>query len=235
MPRCAAAARPGCRGGVTAAELFQGEVKISADKATNSLVVVASQSDYRNLVRVIEKLDMPRRQVFIEAVIMEVDLDRQTDVRHQPPPGLHGEHLPGAGGGRRRDQVRDAAGVPPSFSLDQPRLATAASSPACRARPSRPSTSCGSHSRPSASCCTRCSSSSDVNVLSTPHLLTSDNEEAEITVGQNVPFQAGFAPQLLDRRTGDRRVPSGLARPAPARCSAASARTTRRSTARTSS
>src|SRR4029453_800004 len=38
--------------------------------------------------------------------------------------------------------------------------------------------------------------SSDVNVLSTPHILTSDNEEAEITVGQNVPFQAGFAPQV---------------------------------------
>jgi len=36
---------------------------------------------------------------------------------------------------------------------------------------------------------------SDVNVLSTPHILTSDNEEAEITVGQNVPFQAGYAPQ----------------------------------------
>ena len=39
--------------------------------------------------------------------------------------------------------------------------------------------------------------SSDVNVLSTPHLLTSDNEEAEITVGQNVPFQSGFSPQSL--------------------------------------
>ena len=39
--------------------------------------------------------------------------------------------------------------------------------------------------------------SSDVNVLSTPHLLTSDNEEAEITVGQNVPFQSGFSPSSL--------------------------------------
>jgi general secretion pathway protein D len=36
-----------------------------------------------------------------------------------------------------------------------------------------------------------------VNVLSTPHLLTSDNEEAEITVGQNVPFQSGFTPSAL--------------------------------------
>ena len=35
---------------------------------------------------------------------------------------------------------------------------------------------------------------SDVNVLSTPHILASDNEDAEITVGQNVPFQAGYAP-----------------------------------------
>ncbi len=61
---------------MTAAELFQGEVKISPDKATNSLVVVASQGDYRNLVRVIEKLDLARRQVFVEAVIMEVNLDR---------------------------------------------------------------------------------------------------------------------------------------------------------------
>ena len=72
--------------GVTAAELFQGEVKISADKATNSLVVVASQSDYRNLVRVIEKLDIARRQVFVEAVIMEVNLDRNTEFGDQPPP-----------------------------------------------------------------------------------------------------------------------------------------------------
>jgi general secretion pathway protein D len=44
--------------------------------------------------------------------------------------------------------------------------------------------------------------SSDVNVLSTPHILTSDNEEAEITVGQNVPFQAGFAPQGIQNLIG---------------------------------
>src|SRR5262249_29181195 len=40
-------------------------------------------------------------------------------------------------------------------------------------------------------------SSSDVNVLSTPHVLATDNEDAEITVGQNVPFQAGFSPASL--------------------------------------
>src|SRR5207302_1720326 len=37
-------------------------------------------------------------------------------------------------------------------------------------------------------------SSSDVNVISTPHVIMTDNTEGEITVGQNVPFQAGYAP-----------------------------------------
>src|SRR5262249_19492506 len=77
-PAAPAAGAP--RPPTTAAELFQGEVKISADKATNSLVVVASSSDYRSLVKIIEKLDIPRRQVFVEAVIMEVNLDRTTDL-----------------------------------------------------------------------------------------------------------------------------------------------------------
>ncbi|MFP2903006.1 secretin N-terminal domain-containing protein, partial [Corallococcus sp. 4LFB] len=54
-----------------AAELFSGEVKISADKGTNSLVIVASQADYKNMVQIIQQLDQPRRQVFVEAVIMK--------------------------------------------------------------------------------------------------------------------------------------------------------------------
>src|SRR5207248_8487894 len=37
---------------------------------------------------------------------------------------------------------------------------------------------------------------SDVNVISTPHVIMTDNTEGEITVGQNVPFQAGYSPQL---------------------------------------
>ena len=53
--------------------------------------------------------------------------------------------------------------------------------------------------------------SSDVNVLSTPHLLTSDNEEAEITVGQNVPFQAGFAPAASHRDRHHARPAGSLA------------------------
>src|SRR5207248_10745328 len=71
---------PGGGGGAASADLFSGQVKITADKNTNSLVVIASQSDYRNLVKVVERLDIRRRQVFVEAVIMEVNLENDTDI-----------------------------------------------------------------------------------------------------------------------------------------------------------
>ncbi|MDP1918031.1 MAG: type II secretion system secretin GspD [Myxococcales bacterium] len=178
---------PGGRS-ATAAELFSGEVKVSADKSTNALVIIASQNDYRSLVRVIEKLDIQRRQVFVEAVIMEVNLDRNselginfhggvplpsTDVtpiffgtkysRQGLPPSLNLANLislSGFLGGISSTQTINIAGLNiPNFGIVINALQT----------------------------------SSDVNVLSTPHILTTDNEEAEITVGQNVPFQSGFS------------------------------------------
>ena len=180
--------------GVTAAELFQGEVKISPDKATNSLVVVASQSDFRNLVRVIEKLDLARRQVFIEAVIMEVDLDRQS----QFGISLHQGYTVNTSQGQAVGIVGTkytTSGVPPSFSLTN--LASYGGFLAGLQGPTIPAFEKLGLSIPSFGIVLHAlQMSSDVNVLSTPHLLTSDNEEAEITVGQNVPFQAGFAPQL---------------------------------------
>ncbi len=60
--------------------VFESAVKISPDKATNSLVIVATGADYTNLIKVIKQLDVPRRQVFVEAVIMEVNLDNELDI-----------------------------------------------------------------------------------------------------------------------------------------------------------
>ena len=55
-------------------------MKVTADKATNSLVIVASPNDYETLVGVIKKLDIRRRQVFVEAAILEIDLDKALDL-----------------------------------------------------------------------------------------------------------------------------------------------------------
>ncbi|MGE6762529.1 type II secretion system secretin GspD [Corallococcus interemptor] len=178
-----------------AAELFSGEVKISADKGTNSLVIVASQADYKNIVQIIQQLDQPRRQVFVEAVIMEVNLDRNSEFGinfHQgfslktddgAIPGILGTNYSGGG-------------VPPSFSLAN--LASMGGFLAGIQGPVLPELKALGIDIPAFGVVLNAmQQSSDVNVLSTPHLLTSDNEEAEITVGQNVPFQSGFTPSAL--------------------------------------
>jgi len=191
--------RPG-----TTAELFSGEVKVSADKATNSLVIIANQADYRNMVRVIQKLDVPRRQVFVEAVIMEVNLDRDT----QFGIGLHqGLALNGTYNGNQitvpalfATKYSDS-GLPPSIGLDN--LLSFSGFLAGIQGPIIPEIEKLGLKIPAFGVVLHALQvSSDVNVLSTPHILTSDNEEAEITVGQNVPFQAGFAPSNLSALTG---------------------------------
>ena len=57
-----------------------GKITITPDKATNSLVIMASPTDYQNLLQVIQKLDKRRRQVFVQAVIAEISLDKLKDL-----------------------------------------------------------------------------------------------------------------------------------------------------------
>ena len=74
---------PGSTGGLginpTEGNLFEGQIKVSPDKTTNSLVITASPSDYVTLQRVINKLDIPRAQVFVEVLIMEMSITRQNE------------------------------------------------------------------------------------------------------------------------------------------------------------
>jgi general secretion pathway protein D len=186
--------RPTGAPGVAATELFAGEVKISPDKSTNSLVVVASQNDYRSLVRVIERLDLPRRQVFVEAVIMEVDMTRETDLGVSLHQGFTVNTSQGQAVGILGTKYSGT--TPPSFSITN--LANYGGFLAGIQGPAIPALTALGLSVPSFGVVLHAlQTSAGVNVLSTPHLLTTDNEEAEITVGQNVPFQAGFAPQSL--------------------------------------
>ena len=59
--------------------LFEGQIKISPDKTTNSLVITSSPNDFGTIQRVINKLDIPRDQIFIEVVIMEMNMARNND------------------------------------------------------------------------------------------------------------------------------------------------------------
>ncbi|HWU43463.1 MAG TPA: type II secretion system secretin GspD, partial [Bdellovibrio sp.] len=55
-------------------EIFGNDVKITADKSTNSLVIVASKQDYETVLNILQKIDSPRDQVYVEAIIMEMNV-----------------------------------------------------------------------------------------------------------------------------------------------------------------
>ncbi len=172
------------------AALFQGEVKITADKATNALVVVASDQDYKSLVNVIQMLDIRRPQVFVEALILEVNISKTRELGLALHGGyLHsvdGEDIPILAGTNMKSGSLNSVLVNPlslmglGVALRGPTLE---GSGAALGLPS---------DLPSLGVVLNAlQTNDDVNILSTPHILTTDNEEAEIEVGQNVPFIAG--------------------------------------------
>lgn len=59
--------------------LFEGQIRVAADKTTNSLVITASPNDFQTLQRVIHKLDIPRDQIYVEIVIMEMQMSRNNE------------------------------------------------------------------------------------------------------------------------------------------------------------
>lgn len=175
-----------------AAALFSGEVKITAHKPTNSLVIESTLKDYMSLKRVIQQLDVRRKQVYVEAVIMEISSNKDRKIGISGSGGttfnIGGNTVPmllGMGGlgisGLDMGQLQKgglAAGL--QGPLVDVSTGTTGSS----------STS-GALSIPSYGFLIQAvQTNSDINVLSTPHILTMDNEEAEIVVGKQIPYQA---------------------------------------------
>ena len=72
---------------------FESQVRVTADPTTNALVITAGPQDYETLSHVIQELDVPRRQVFVQAAIAEVSVNLQTNL------GVSMQNLGGAAGG----------------------------------------------------------------------------------------------------------------------------------------
>ncbi len=171
-----------------AAGIFEGGVKVSADKSTNSIVITSSLRDYAALRSVIDRLDQPRRQVFIEAVIMDLQLKRSdtfgVSFHGGAPFSFDNPNDSVVFGGNKitntippvptdPDALQGfALGVRgPGISGSQNFLGTGISIPAF-----------GTFIQAIAR-------TGDTDLLSTPHILALDNEDAEINVGDNVPLQ----------------------------------------------
>jgi len=164
-----------------------GGITITADKSTNSLVVVASYADYQNLIYTIKKLDRRRRQVFVEAMIAEVSLNGllQLGTNFRVSAQQNGNPVFIGGAGQISQTTLQnivtgltgltLGGMGSYFTIPQSFIPGATS--AVQA--------------PGLAAIFQLSDFKDVvNVISTPQILTSDNKEAEILVGENVPFIA---------------------------------------------
>lgn len=64
----------------SAASVFKDDVVIKADKNTNSLIITANRADYEKITNILSKIDIPRDQVFVETVIMEIDLNKTREI-----------------------------------------------------------------------------------------------------------------------------------------------------------
>ena len=191
--------KAGRGGGETSASLFEGEVQISADKATNSLVVVSSLRDYMSLKSVIDKLDVMQRQVYVEAVIMEVSLDKNRDLGF----AFHSGNMVGSGD----NQSLMFGTVQPGENLSSLLLSPGMMSGLAAGLRGPDIEGTENLLGPGVSipafgvALQALQTNSDANVLSTPHILATDNTEASITVGKNVPMQQGYNPmgQMLSQ------------------------------------
>jgi len=152
------------------APLLSDDIKITADKATNSLVIIADKDDYPVLEEVIKKLDVPRSMVYIECLLMEMNADRSLDfgMEWRAKGTIHGDNT---GFGR----FSTASGSADLASL------------ADRVLPS--GFSMGVFGGSFEAIIQAYKDDSDVKILSTPQLLTTENEEATITIGKNVAYQ----------------------------------------------
>ncbi|RQW90014.1 MAG: type II secretion system protein GspD [Geobacter sp.] len=185
----ATAAATAAKAGAPQQSAFEGtSISITPDKATNSLVIMASPTDFQNLTQVIKQLDRRRRQVFVKALIAEVSLDKLREI---------GTQLGVAGGGS--DGTIAAAGVFDPFNFLGASNAQQKAVVAILQGLANNVNFSGALKL--------LDQSGAVNVLSTPNILTSDNKEAEIFVGENVPFvsstnlsSTGLSQQSIERK-----------------------------------
>ncbi len=154
--------------------------QVQADPSTNSLIITAPEPQYRQLRAVIDKLDARRAQVFVESLIAEVNSDRAAEIgiQWQGPIGKAGDATVGLLG------TNFGTGARNIFNLSQGTTAPAPGLNVGAAQNINGVYVLGFLGR-------LLEQNGDGNVLSTPNLLTLDNEEAKIVVGQNVPFLTG--------------------------------------------
>ena len=164
---------------------------IQADPATNSLIITASLPLYQQLRNVIEKLDSRRAQVYIESLIVKVDAEKMADI------GIQWQAISGnqssntiVGGGTNYTGTGNIVNLTGAINQGTTEALTAA------ALAIPPGLNIGLLRKIGdfwniGALARFLETKTDANVLATPNMVSLDNEEAKIVVGQNVPFLTG--------------------------------------------
>ena len=159
------------------------DVRIVADKATNSLVITAKPEEFQVLEPIIIKLDIPRKQVYVEALIMEITSDLSVSV------GVNW-----TGGGKTDlpfgadDGVAFGGSNTGALGVLDDTGTLALPSGLTAGVVSFPITIGGITFSNLAAVINAAQTDNDFNVIATPQLMTLDNEEATVVVAENIPF-----------------------------------------------
>jgi len=165
---------------------FEGELRVTPDKSTNSLIITASNRDFAALQLVIKDLDHARRQVFIEAVVMDLSVSDSNTLGFS----FHGGSTLGA----QSDslllagfQAQNSVGFPAADASLLQGFAAGITGPAIPGTANLLGT--GLSVPEFGVVLNAVASSGRSNILATPHIIATDNVAAEISVGENIPLQ----------------------------------------------
>jgi general secretion pathway protein D len=165
-----------------------GPIQIWSDELTNAMVVTAPPKAMRAIMAVVDKLDIRRAQVLVEAIIVEITADKSAElgvewavdgsqdnnaigIQNFPSSGVNLLGLAGAAAGGGEDAGNALAGIGSGITLGVGRISENGTSFVALLRALQ--------------------GDADTNIISTPTIVTMDNEEASIEVGQEVPFLTG--------------------------------------------
>jgi general secretion pathway protein D len=167
---------------------LEGQVRVMGDKPTNSLIVVSSGRDFIAIKDVVRRLDHARRQVFIEALILEVQLAKELDIGSSshggvPVDGSNALVL----GGVQTPNLRSISAAS-SLATATGLIGGLIGSPLASSQ-----TFLGT-SIPSFGLLFQALATQDnTDILSAPHIIAIDNEKTEFSVGNNIPYKAGLS------------------------------------------
>jgi general secretion pathway protein D len=178
----------GAQAGAAPASAAQGGGMVQADPASNALLISAPDAMFAHIRAIVEKLDVRRAQVYVEALIVEILAERAAefgiqwqsigDISSNQTRGFGGTNFSGTGAGAN---IIDA-------SLNLGTLGTGLNVGVVKGQVTIPGIGTVTNI---AALARALETDAKANVLSTPNILTLDNEEARIVVGQNVPFITG--------------------------------------------